>query len=196
MKKKDLALFLGMMSGDGCLCISNSSRGYKDYVVEFYNTNISKMELFSDLFSKLFDSPGRINYPDREGRKRIYKFKKYSKEIFDKIAPLGIPVGLKKEKLRVPQMIKESSREEKIAFFEGFLITDGSIRKKGDILFHSSSKVFLEELSTLIKSLFGFDKKIKEYVQNEKYFSYQLHLNKVESEIILCHHGTMVLQPA
>ena len=40
------------------------------------------------------------------------------------------------------------------------------------------------------------DKKIREYIQNERYFSYQLHLNTEESRIILSHRGTMVLQPA
>ena len=38
-KKEKLALFLGMLSGDGCLPIKHSGEGYRDYVIQFYNCN-------------------------------------------------------------------------------------------------------------------------------------------------------------
>ena len=77
-------------------------------------------------------------------------------------------------KLRIPAIIWNSSRKEKILFLKGFIITDGSIKKYGHVVFHIASKKFLEDISDLIYGLFGLRKPIKEYLQREKFFSYQL----------------------
>ena len=41
-RKEKLAIFLGMLSGDGCLPIKHNGEGYRDYAVQFYNTVGSK----------------------------------------------------------------------------------------------------------------------------------------------------------
>ena len=76
-------------------------------------------------------------------------------------------------------------KSEKFAFIEGVLITDGCIRKNKTIIFHSGSKLFLEDLSELIGEFIGEVKQIKEYIQRERYKSYQLNLNKKETELLL-----------
>ena len=186
MNRGKLALLLGMLCGDGCLTeVTKSFRGYKNYVTAFCNSNEEIMILFNKLFLEVFEV--KVNhYPRiRENRKVIYEFRNYSKEIFDKISTLGFPVGLKKFKLRVPEIIWKGNKQEKLLFLKGLTITDGSIRKQGNILFHMTSKLFLEDVSDLIYELFGLRKNIKEYVQKEKYYSYQLLIDKKQAQQVL-----------
>ena len=175
MDNKDLALFLGMLCGDGHLSIHNKKRGlntYYDYTTGFCNTNERIMKVFDDLFYSIFGIKGNFHPRDRLNRKRIYEFNSYSKEVFDKISALGFPVGVKRDKLKIPEIIRKSSKEDKISFLLGVFVTDGCVRKNKTIIFHSGSKLFLEDLSELIRELFKIKKEVKSYVQREKYISY------------------------
>lgn len=188
MEKEDLALFLGMLCGDGNLSIKNKKRKYglyHDYCTQFCNTDINIMNFFSELFFKIFDIKVNFYSRKREGRKEIFDFTSYSKEVFNKISELGFPVGVKRDKLRIPKIIKNGSEKEKICFLWGLFVTDGSLKKGNRIFFHMGSKILLEEISNLIYELFNIKKEVKEYVQKEKFFSYQLSLNKEESRKIL-----------
>lgn len=185
-KKEKMALFLGMLSGDGCLPIKHSGQGFRDYAVGFWNTEREIVELFSNLFSELFGVEGKIYFEDRKNKKRLFQFCKYSKKIVEEIKNMGFPEGVKRDVLRVPEIIKNGKDGEKIAFFVGFLITDGCYRKeRKSILFHSGSRVFLWELSELISEFTGNIKPIREFTQREIFKSYQLSLNKEETRIIL-----------
>ena len=184
-KKEKLALFLGMLSGDGCLPIQHSGEGYRDYAVRFCNTDKRLVTLFNKLFFELYGIKGRIGFDDRENKKRLFNFCKYSKKIVQELKGLGFPEGVKRDVLKIPKIIKEGKSNEKRAFFIGFLITDGCLRKTGSILFHSGSKQFLEELAVLISELTGNLRNVKEYTQREKYKSYQLNLNKEETRTLL-----------
>lgn len=168
-----------------------------DYAVQFYNANRSLVVLFRDLFKDLFEVEAKIYYEDRGNKQRLFNFCKYSKEVYFKIKAVGFPEGVKRDVLRVLPIINNGTKTEKLAFILGVLITDGSLRKRGDILFHSGSKMFLEDLSDLISEFTGNRKNVKEYVQREKYFSYQLNLNKPETEKLLgympsWHNGTAI----
>jgi len=184
-KKEKLALFLGMLSGDGCLPIQHSGEGYRDYAVRFCNTDKRLVLLFDELFFELFQDHGKIYYEDRLNKKRLFSFRKYSRKIVEQIIDMGFPEGVKRDILRVPEMIKNGKTREKSIFTIGFLITDGCLRKNRSILFHSGSKLFLEDLSELISEIIQNKKPIKKYVQKEKYFSYQLSLNKEETKLLL-----------
>ena len=188
MKKEDLALFLGMLCGDGHLSIHVKKRGlkeYYDYYTGFCNTDERIMKIFHGLFYKIFKVNGNFYPRDRPQRKRIYDFHSYSKAVFNEISSTGFPVGVKRDKLRIPNIIKEGSNEEKLCFFLGFLITDGCVRKNKTIIFHSGSGLFLEDLSSLLEELLGIKKEIKSYLQKDKYISYQLNLNKEESRRVI-----------
>ena len=50
MKREELALFLGMLCGDGCLTLRTRKGGYKTYAIEFFNTDIKIIKLFEILF--------------------------------------------------------------------------------------------------------------------------------------------------
>jgi len=192
MQKEDLALFLGMLCGDGHLSIPKKTRLlktgpkiYYDYATGFCNTDEILMEIFSDLFYKIFLVKGNFYPRDRPNRKRIYEFRSYSKKVFEEISNFGFPIGVKKDVLKIPAIVSNGSNEDKLNFFLGVLITDGCIRKNKTMIFHSGSKIFLEDLSNLIEELFGVKKDVKSYIQREKYISYQLNLNKEESRKIL-----------
>ena len=186
MDRGKLALLLGMLCGDGCLIeVTKSFRGYKNYVTAFSNSKEELMISFKNLLLEVFEAKGNY-YPDiRENKKLTYAFRSYSKDAFDKISGLGFPIGLKKFKLRVPEVIWKSNRQEKLLFLKGLTITDGSIKKGGQIVFHMASKLFLDDISDLIYELFNLRKPIKEYLQRGKYFSYQLLLNKKQAQEIL-----------
>ena len=185
MNKDDLALFLGMLSGDGHLSIRTKKKGYRCFSVEFCNTDLRLVRLFDELLYKIFNIKGNFHSRIRKERKEIFEFRTYNKDVFDYISSLGFPIGVKKERLRILPIILSGTKIEKEMFLKGVLITDGYIRKKGTILFHSGSKLFLIDLSELIYNLFGAKREVKEYLQREKYFSYQLSLNKKESQKII-----------
>lgn len=191
---EEYALFLGMLSGDGCLAIAHNGEGYRNYPIDFCNTEKYKVLLFDKLFFDLFGLHGTINSRQRVNRKKIWGFRKFSVKIAKEIKGFGFPEGVKRDLLCIPNRIKEGSQKEKLAFIYGFLITDGSVGDRR-ILFHSGSKRFLNELSDLISEFIGNRKTIKEYVQKNKYKSYQLCLNKEEKNKILsmCPRATMVL---
>lgn len=184
-QKEKLALFLGMLSGDGCLPIKHNGEGYRDYAVQFYNTNKKIVLMFNKLFLELFGVHGKIRVTKRKNKKDLWEFCKYSKKIVKELKAKEFPEGVKKDILKIPEIIKQGTLNEKREFIIGFLITDGCLRKKGDILFHSGSKQFLIELANLINEITCSNKSIKEYTQREKFKSYQLNLNKKETDILL-----------
>lgn len=193
-KKEKFALFLGMLSGDGCLSIKHNGEGYRDYPIDFCNTDREIVGLFDNLFFQLFKVRGSIYTRKRKGRKEIWNFQKHSVEIVTRLKAIGFPEGVKKDVLKVPNLIFEGSENEKRCFIWGLLITDGSLKKNRGIMFHLGSKRFLEDLSKLIKSITGRAPAVKEYSQKNKYKSYQLYLNKEERQILLRPDGTMVLR--
>ena len=184
-KKEKFALFLGMLSGDGCLPIKHSGEGYRDYAIQFYNTDKNIVILFKRLFYELWGIKGKLYYADRKNRKRLWNFCKYSRKIVEELKEKEFPEGVKRDILRIPKLIKQGIKKEKLAFILGFLITDGCIRKKGGIMFHSGSKLFLKDLSWLISEFTDNKKEIKEFIQKEKFKSYQLTLNSKETKFLL-----------
>ncbi len=190
-----LALFLGMLSGDGCLSIKHSGEGYRDYPIQFWNNDEKIVRLFDQLFFDLFEIHGRISSRKREKRQEIWEFLKHSHKIVNELRAIGFPEGVKRDVLRVPKIIFQGSNNEKISFIWGLLITDGCVRESGAISFHLGSKLFLEDFSNLISQVIGVRKPIKEFIQKEKYHSYQLYLNKDEglallSNVPTCDNGT------
>lgn len=184
-RSEKLALFLGMLSGDGCLSISHNGEGYRNYPIQFCNNDKNIVLLFAELFHDLFGIEGKIHSRTRIGRKKIWEFKKISIKIVSYLRELGFPEGVKRDILRVPKSIINGSQLAKKYFFFGVFITDGSLKKNRGIMFHMGSKLFLEDVSLLVGNLTGTKSIVKEYIQQEKYKSYQLYLNKKESELLL-----------
>lgn len=195
-KKEKLALFLGMLSGDGCLSITSNREGYRQYPIQFYNNDKEKVELFDNLFYDLFGIHGNIHSRKRPNRKEIWEFKKLSVKITKELREIGFPEGVKRDILRIPYMIKNGTKKQKLAFIYGIIITDGSLKKNRGLMFHLGSKLFIKDLSLLISEFTGKIKPVREFTQRKIYKSYQLYLNKEEKELLLNKSplGTMVLR--
>tara|TARA_B100000315_G_C14320154_1_gene470396 strand:- start:61 stop:666 length:606 start_codon:yes stop_codon:yes gene_type:complete len=179
-RKEKLALFLGMLSGDGCLSKAYNGEGYRDYPIEFWNTDKELVVLFEKLFFEIYGIHGKISVRNRPDRKPIWAFLKYSRKICEELKDLGFPEGVKRDVLRVPEVIKGGSEKEKSSFILGVMLTDGGLKKNGSLLFHMGSKRFLEDLSELIYELTGSKRKVREFTQRRIFKSYQLYLNKQE----------------
>jgi len=185
-KSKELALFLGMLVGDGCMPIKHNGQGYRVYPITFYNTNKGMVKSFGDLFYHLFGLKGKVRGKERKNKKLLWEFEKYSVSLYKMInVDFEIFCGKKAPNVSIPSFILDGNREVKKYFFFGLLITDGGIRKDKTIIFHLASKKLIYDLRKLIKSYWGFDKPVKRYVQREKFISYQLNLNRKESSTIL-----------
>ena len=185
-KSKDLALFLGMLVGEGCMPVKHNGQGYRIYPITFYNTNKKMVELFGNLFHKLFGLKGKIHKKERKDKKVLWEFEKYSVKLYNRInSDFEIFCGKKASNVSIPSFILDGTREVKKYFFLGLLITDGGVRKDKTIIFHLASKKLIYGLKNLIRSYWGFDKPVKRYVQKERFISYQLNLNRNESSVIL-----------
>lgn len=183
---EDLALLLGMLCGDGCLSIKHNGDKNRIYPITFVNTNKQYVDIFYLLFNKLFGMRGHIYCDYRLNKKPLWKFEKYSKKIYlFFVNTLGIPNGKKAPKVFMPEIIKNATSAIKKHFFLGLLITDGGIRRDGSMIFHSASKRLIHDMAALVEELWGFSKPVREYLQRERFLSYQLNLNRSESERIL-----------
>src|SRR3989338_8354793 len=96
-KKEKLALFLGMLSGDGCLPIKHSGQGFRDYAVQFYNTDEELVNLFNSLMLDLFGKAGKVHHEDRPNKKRLFFLCNHSKKMVGEITKMGFPEGRKKD---------------------------------------------------------------------------------------------------
>jgi len=185
-KSNELALFLGMFAGDGCISIKHNGNGFRIYPIRFFNTNKALVDLFSDLFYNLFKIRGAVRGRARLNKQILWEFEKYSVEVYKIIVnDFEIPCGKKASKVRAPSFIQNGSKELKKYFFLGLLITDGGFRKRNSIIFHSASRDLMFDLQALIKDIWGFERKVTRYLQREKYVSYQITLKKEETSTVL-----------
>lgn len=199
-KSEDLALLLGMFVGDGCLSIGHNGAGYRTYPISFVNTNKEYVELFEDLFYKIFQVKSSFFLNKRKNKKDLWHFQKCSVEIYHLFnKEFEMPMGKKASIVHIPSFILTGDIAIKKYFFLGYLITDGGIRKKGDIIFHSASKNLTYDLKDMIDSIWGFKRNVHEYQQRGKFLSYQLTLNKTQSNIVLTDlptsHNPVLRQP-
>ena len=185
-QSEDLALFLGMFAGDGCLSISRNGSGARIYPIRFYNTKKSYVYLFRSLFLRLFSVRGSVRGRVRKGKRVLWEFEKYSVELYRIINEhFEISNGRKALSVEIPSFIQHGTEAIKKNFFLGLLITDGSVKKDGSIMFHSASLNLILGLKYLIEDVWGFDRSVKSYIQQERYLSHQLTLNKSQTFRVL-----------
>jgi len=143
---KELAEFLGILAGDGCL-----TRGYE--VTVTCNAIVDKpfvVNRVAHLFNYLFEITPRI---------RIQKntICCYSKELYSFLSnEYNFPIGEKKNRLFIPERIRQNS-EFLVCFLRGVFDTDGSFYKHhkntATVEFISCSQGFLYEIYFALKKL-------------------------------------------
>ena len=151
----ELAELLGIMYGDGCL--SNSTNKNIIYIsgnkyVDFeYHDKITKK-----LFSQVFDK--KINIAVRNDENTLF-IRFSDKQIFNAFEELGMPVGLKLDKLNLPSKIK-NDRDLMHHFIRGVTDTDGCLifsKQHGKRHYYprievtNKSEKFLKEILVFLK---------------------------------------------
>ncbi len=150
------AYILGYLLGDGCLKDYRKyifKRGTPQYPIHFASDSYHfANKILCPYFSEVFGISPRIYKMSTEecfeiliGSKAIYSF-------LNKVCDM--PLGKKKGKLHIPSVIKQAPKEIQVNFIAGFFDADGCIYvKRKEISIAQADKIFLEELSTLIKNL-------------------------------------------
>jgi len=147
---EDLSYILGVIAGDGCISYDANRQRYqiclgvidKDFIDEFrkklYNFfNLKPTEEFRKSKNK--------NWNDQ------YVTRLCSKEACDFINSIG---NFKKDKWRIPEIIKNSNMFVKEAFLKGFFDSEGEIDKKsGRVGAVSMNFVGLNDISDLLRDL-------------------------------------------
>ncbi|PIU21438.1 MAG: hypothetical protein COT15_02320 [Candidatus Diapherotrites archaeon CG08_land_8_20_14_0_20_34_12] len=147
---EDLAEFLGILSGDGCLTKPYCTAITCNNLVDKYYVKNRVRELCINLFQAV---------PTIRVQKNAIHIRVYSKELFNFLKnKYDFPEGLKKNKLKIPIKILQKEKLVK-AFLRGVFDTDGSFHKHhkntAAIEITSASKTFLEEIRDAL-STFGF----------------------------------------
>lgn len=140
-----LSYLLGLILGDGCITSRKGS-----LLISSSHLEVKKAEL---ILKNIFGINCSIKQTDNYYLLRTTSapLKEFLHNIFD------IPLGKKKDKIRVPKFVLESGKENKVAFIFGFFNSDGSlsIRKDGRMTFaiKQSTKEILEDILLMLNSI-------------------------------------------
>lgn len=147
---KDFPYLLGLLVTDGHIYYHPP----KFVKVAFYTSYPEERDFIIDLIKKLFDynasfSSKMVSFnkkPNHEIRICSKKLAEIINEVWQ------VPFGAKSSIIRVPPKIMSESDYSKQLFLKGVIDGDGSITKWG-IKMTSGSKLFLEDLKTLLDDL-------------------------------------------
>lgn len=131
---------LGLIIGDGCIT---------DNIVKHNNVMFTTSdEEILNAFVKAGYSPHR-----RSANKEIdYIFK--SKEFVDELRYMGL-AGCNSESKFIPRLMKFGTIEERTAILQGLMDTDGTVDKRGNCSYCTTSKQLAEDVKFLVDSLGG-----------------------------------------
>lgn len=119
---KDVALFYGIMLGDGCLSLVKGKKKY----ISITGSSIDDVPFFEEILSPILKK--------LRGKETKIKFRKNCNAIdfnfadhklFDYIHSLGFPIGKKGPKISIPQIFYDNNLIKYVT--QGFFATDGSI---------------------------------------------------------------------
>ncbi|MFH1445032.1 MAG: LAGLIDADG family homing endonuclease [Nanoarchaeota archaeon] len=148
---------MGMVAGDGDV-------GQRE--IRFHNTNEYYLNEFSNLSYKLGFNPRKYYQKNRIPCVRVA-----SKSLCDKLDSVGIPRGIKCDKIRIPEEILKSNKLLS-EFISGIFNCDGGVVLKGNgsyIEFTTTSKRMAIELQTALLR-FSVLSKIREREPSKKGF--------------------------
>ncbi len=132
--------FLGVVLGDGC--IIHSIRGNRNsWSIQITSNSIEKIKYFRKLILELFEAKTVFYHV-----KNYYNLHIFSKPLAMILAnKYEIPIGLKYEKIKVPEIVKKRQGWKK-GFIKGVFKCDGNIynyRSKKSVQLRQKSKGFL-----------------------------------------------------
>ena len=175
---EDLAEFLGICFGDGCLSVNTNKH---DYFIQIVANSINEFEYLRFHVSLLIEKLFGLKIEVRKQITNTIVLSKRSKQLIELLNGYGMPIG-KKYKLNIPDCIINSN-ELSLAFVRGLFDTDGTLTFKRTyypaISISSRCKEFLAEVrNILLKNNFRIGKVIEEYtvLNNRKFIKYRIFL--------------------
>jgi len=149
---EDLAYLLGFFCGDGCLakpqprkkggvrfkiiiCFSGSEKGR------------AQARHICDIFERYFYYVPRVRHRKRKLRKDWFEVEINSAVIYAYFCRLGLPIGRKYGKLRVPSVVHTEALFKK--FLRGLIDSDGYIRKDHRVVIVQKDMNFLDQVGKL-----------------------------------------------
>lgn len=164
----EFARFSGMVAGDGDV-------GNRE--IRFHNGSERYLDSFSDICRRLGYKP-RKYYP----KNRVACVRVASKSLCDKIDSMGIPRGVKSDKIVIPREIMMSN-ELLSGFLSGIFDCDGSVVSKGNgsyLEYSTTSRMIAQQIQTSLLR-FGILSKVRERKPSKKGFAGK----KLKYEIII-----------
>lgn len=149
---EELAYLLGFICGDGCLvkpqprktggnrlrvsiCFSGSAKGK------------TQAQYICEIVEKIFYCEPRVHNRHRKNRKDWQEVDVNSTVIYAYLCYLGLPVGEKYGKLKVPSVVHSESLFKK--FLNGLIDADGYVSRKGKVWIVQKDLNFLHQIRDL-----------------------------------------------
>jgi hypothetical protein len=156
---REFAYYCGVLAGDGSI---NQRKSHGDYEIKIAGNPKNEKKFYEKvictLTKKLFNISVKPQHFDSD---TIYGIRIWSKTLVDFFKSVGLPVGRKKNKLKVPEILYGKYEKD---FIRGLFDTDFCLRfRRGNypvISGSSNSEKFMKEISSILKNR-GF--KVTEY---------------------------------
>ncbi len=170
----DLAYLLGVILGDGhirkkgdTICLEVTEKWLTEkFIQKIYGVFEHRLNLLLHLKKERWYYAANSN-----NKPAVRMFNKF----------LEVPRGKKSHIIFVPEIIKDSNKEIRLAFLEGVFDTEGCIRKKG-LRVTSASKQFRDDLCELLFSLGekGWKDEWINKKYNKKYYGLQYTIGNID----------------
>jgi intein/homing endonuclease len=143
---------LGLILGDGCLTHRLRGARKHEYAMRLYINDLKKAQLCQKMIKKLFKIKPAI-YAAKGCFALVTSSKPLVLILYNKYQ---IPIGLKYASIRVPELIINGSRDQKIVFLKGVFDSDGNLynyKKTKAVQLRQKSERFLRELKSLFNEV-------------------------------------------
>ncbi len=141
----DFAEFVGAFIGDGCFQGRGKNGRYKSVMLSIPEWQKKLRKRYIEIASKEF------NYKIKRGNVKVSAANKYSISFFgntvDRLLEAGCVQGSKNK--RIPTWVFKAKRDIQLAFLRGYIDTDGSLQKRGNVVIASPNKDLVYDLVSL-----------------------------------------------
>lgn len=153
----DLAYWMGLLVGDGCVSVSESKRKQR---VDFVSEDQDLLDSFERYLRDYFLINKSENIYKVNRRNNTWEIQYFCKKLVQYLLKCGFTKTTALDK-KVPDVIKKASREVMIAFLQGLFDTDGGVyvqtHKHGythcEVTFNTSSSQLSREVHSILLNL-------------------------------------------
>src|SRR3989338_5610935 len=157
----DVAYFLGILTGDGCLTV-------KDRII-FSTADPEILTHMQKVAKTTFNSEFSKN------SSRTYDYELKNVEAKARILSWGLKETYARHK-EIPEWVRFAPKEYVCQFLQGLFDTDGCVEKSGSVTFSSSSKILVDQVQVMLLNL-GIV--VRSYERRKKYN------NQLQSYIVI-----------